>query len=214
MNTNETLYEFSREDDLYEALTYALAGSKSAHEGLHAFEIGLHYATCARTIEGVVTLVVDLLPQLTEMVERVREEGRSWTSLTLDEKDLTLRHAFENSWPSRLNDLAPLNTVWWEPFELVMYDIQPPASGCPAWVARWDRLRLERGEPSKTPLLFALTAEAKNNAAAHGNAELNRGNGESTRPVVGRARKGRGRAHERGHSPQRIRGPRSERRSR
>jgi hypothetical protein len=208
VNTNETLYEFSREDDLYEALTYALAGSKSTHEGLHAFEIGLHYATCARTIEGVVTLVLDLLPQLTEMVDRVRDEGRSWTSLTLDEKDRTLRRAFETSQPRRVDDFAPLNTVWWEPFELVIYDIQPPASGCPAWVARWDRLRLERGEPSKTPLLF------KGNAAAHGNAELNRGNGESARSVVGRAQRGRGRAHEGGHSPQRIRGPRSERRNR
>jgi hypothetical protein len=214
VNTNETRYVFSREDDLFEALTYAIACSKSAHEGLHAFEIGLHFATCARTIEGVVDLVVDLLPQLAEMVDRVRDEGRSWTSLTLDEKDRLLRRAFETSQPRRVDDFAPLNTVWWEPFELVINDIQPPASGCPAWVARWDRLRLERGEPSKTPLLFALTAEATGNAAAHGNAELTPGNGESARSVVGRARRGRGRAHDGGHSAQRIRGPRSERRNR
>ncbi len=162
MDTDETL-EFSRDNDLFDALTYAIACSKSAHEGLHAFEAGRPFATCARAIEGVVETVSCLLAELTEMVDLVRREGRSWTELSRDAKDRRLRQAFDRSHQG--DDFVSVHTVWWEPFELYGRHIEAPADGCPAQAALWRQL-----DPA-TDVLHTYqgsiaAAEANTNAAA------------------------------------------------
>lgn len=137
MDTDETL-DFSRDNDRYEALTYAVACSRRAHVGLHAFEAGPPSITCAEAIFGIVEIVSFLIDDLTAMVDRVRREGRAWTSLTLEEKEQTLRQAFEAA--HQAEDFTSVTSVWWEPLELYERLPEPPPSGCPAWLALWDQL--------------------------------------------------------------------------
>jgi len=164
VDTDETL-EFSRDNDLYEALMYAVACSRSAHVGLHAFEAGAPSMTCGEAIWRIVVIVSFVLDDLTAMVDRVRRDGRAWTSLTLEEKDRTLRQAFEDAHHG--DDFTSATSVWWEPLEFYEHLPQPPASGCPALVALWDQLW-----PWK-PLVFARP-DASNDA------------GVSTREVLSR----------------------------
>lgn len=122
--------------DLFEALTDAIACSKSAHEDLHAFEAGLPPQTCAEAIRSIVDTVTMLLAPATEMVEQVRRDGRSWTSLTLDQKDRMLRPVIEDR--TGAGEFAPVHMVPWNPAASDAAKIS--AGGCPARLAMWREL--------------------------------------------------------------------------
>jgi hypothetical protein len=137
---------FTRSDDLFEALSYAMACSRSVHQQLHTLEeLDLPKPApwpdvcCARTIEGTALVLSIILDDLVAMVDETRRAGRSWTNLSVQQKGEALRDVFKRASPVTATDFEDISTVWWEPFELFAYGATPPVGGCPARAALQER---------------------------------------------------------------------------
>jgi hypothetical protein len=142
LDAQDELDRFARSDDLFEALSYALACSRSVHQQLHTLEeldppqpAPSPDICCARTIEGTALILSIVLDDLVEMVDKTRRAGRPWTTLSVQQKGEALRDVFKRASPLTATDFEDISTVWWEPFELSAYGATPPVGGCPARVA-------------------------------------------------------------------------------
>ncbi|HAF12019.1 MAG TPA: hypothetical protein DCK98_18365 [Chloroflexi bacterium] len=146
LDDQDALDAYTRDTDFFEALSYAMACSKSVHQQLHNLEeldprapAPWPDVCCARTLTETALMLSEILGGLVAMVDETRRAGRSWTDLPIQQKGESLRDVFQRAGPSAAADFEDISTVWWEPFDLYGGQLTPPVGGCPALTALNER---------------------------------------------------------------------------